>query len=112
MSDFFFISFNRVENEWINDETEKLFARFITLLGDFTYAGFNEIKISVRPETIIDIPNFIMPQPKKTGTKKTRLFLFIKNLLIYLIKLGFIVRNLSAFTILQSIFQQVFVIIS
>jgi hypothetical protein len=77
---FLFISFNRVENEWINDETEKLFARFITLLGDFTYAGFNEIKLSVRPETIIDIPNFIMPQPKKTGKKKARL----RNLLIYL----------------------------
>jgi hypothetical protein len=60
---------NRLENEWINDESEKLFARFITLLGDFTYAGFNELKLPMRPETIIDIPNFIMPQPKKTGRK-------------------------------------------
>jgi hypothetical protein len=60
---------NRLENEWINDESEKLFARFITLLGDFTYAGFNEIKLSVRPETIFNIPNFILPQPKKTGRK-------------------------------------------
>ncbi|CAF3021175.1 unnamed protein product [Rotaria sp. Silwood2] len=75
----------RLENEWINDESEKFFARFITLLGDFTYAGHNELKLPGRPETIIDIPNFIMPQPKKTG---------------------FIVRNISAFTILQSIFQQ------
>ncbi|CAF3844508.1 unnamed protein product [Rotaria magnacalcarata] len=75
----------RLENEWINDESEKLFARFITLLSDFSYAGYNELKLSGRPETIIDIPNFAMPQPKKTG---------------------FIVRNTSAFTILQSIFQQ------
>ncbi|CAF0758317.1 unnamed protein product [Rotaria sordida] len=75
----------RLENEWINDESEKFFARFITLLGDFTYAGHNELKLPGRPETIIDIPNFVMPQPKKTG---------------------FIVRNISAFTILQSIFQQ------
>jgi hypothetical protein len=59
-----------LENEWINDQSEKLFARFITLLGDLTYAGFNEIKLSIRPETIVDIPNFIMPQPKKTGKKK------------------------------------------
>lgn len=66
-SSFFF---NRLENEWINDESEKLFARFITLLGDFTYAGYNELKISVRPETLIDIPTFVMPQPKKTGRKK------------------------------------------
>jgi hypothetical protein len=58
---------NRLENEWINDQSEKLFARFISLLGDLTYAGFNEIKLSTRPETIVDIPNFIMPQPKKTG---------------------------------------------
>jgi hypothetical protein len=58
-----------LENEWINDQSEKLFARFITILGDLTYAGFNEIKLSTRPETIVDIPNFIMPQPKKTGRK-------------------------------------------
>lgn len=60
---------NRLENEWINDQSEKLFARFITLLGDFTYSGYNEIKLSARPETIIDIPTFAMPQPKKTGTR-------------------------------------------
>ncbi|CAF4832745.1 unnamed protein product [Rotaria sp. Silwood1] len=71
----------RLENEWINDESEKFFAHFITLLGDFTYAGHNELKLPSRPETIIDIPNFF-------------------------IILGFIVRNISAFTILQSIFQQ------
>lgn len=59
---------NRLENEWINDQSEKLFARFVTLLGDFTYSGFNEIKLSSRPETIVDIPTFAMPQPKKTGT--------------------------------------------
>lgn len=58
---------NRLENDWINDESEKFFARFITLLGDFTYAGYNELKLPGKPETIIDIPNFIMPQPKKTG---------------------------------------------
>ncbi|CAF3339915.1 unnamed protein product [Rotaria sp. Silwood1] len=75
----------RLENEWINDESEKLFARFITLLGDFTYVGYHELKLPARPETIFDIPNFVMPQSKNTG---------------------FIVRNLSAFTILQSIFQQ------
>ncbi|CAF1017714.1 unnamed protein product [Adineta ricciae] len=75
----------RLENEWINEESEKFFARFITLLGDFTYAGFNELKLPPRPETIFYIPSFIIPQPKKTG---------------------FIVRNLSAFAILQSIFQQ------
>ena len=57
----------RLENEWISDESEKLFARFITLLGDFTYAGFNDLKLPARPETIIDVPNFVMPQPKKTG---------------------------------------------
>ncbi|CAF5133145.1 unnamed protein product, partial [Rotaria sp. Silwood1] len=56
----------RLENEWINDESEKFFAHFITLLGDFTYAGHNELKLPSRPETIIDIPNFVMPQPKKT----------------------------------------------
>ncbi len=67
-----------MENEWINDQSEKLFARFITLLGDLTYAGFNEIKLSIRPETIVDIPNFIMPQPKKTGKKKKQ-----NNSLIY-----------------------------
>jgi len=67
-----------LENEWINDESEKFFARFITLLGDFTYAGFNELKLPQRPETIIDIPNFNMPQPKKTGTKKnTHIFIYI-----------------------------------
>jgi len=75
----------RLENEWIEDESEKLFARFITLLGDLTYAGYNEVKLGSRPETIVDIPSFTLPQPKKTG---------------------FIVRNPSAFTILQSIFQQ------
>ncbi|CAF0739882.1 unnamed protein product [Rotaria sp. Silwood1] len=75
----------RLENEWINDESEKLFARFITLLGDFTYVGYHELKLPARPETIFDIPNFVMPQSKNTG---------------------FIVRNLSAFTILQSIFNR------
>ena len=69
---FVFFLLNRLENDWINDESEKLFARFITLLGDFTYAGFNELKLSNRPETIVDIPNFILPQPKKTGRKKKR----------------------------------------
>lgn len=61
------IAFYRLENDWIDTESEKLFARFIPLLGDLTYAGFNELKLATRPETIIDIPNFIMPQPKKTG---------------------------------------------
>lgn len=58
---------NRLENEWINEESEKFFARFITLLGDFTYAGFNELKLPPRPETIFYIPSFVIPQPKKTG---------------------------------------------
>jgi hypothetical protein len=65
----FLFCFIRLENEWIDDESEKFFARFITLLGDFTYAGFNDLKLSNRPETIVDIPNFVMPQPKKTGRK-------------------------------------------
>ncbi|CAF2351330.1 unnamed protein product [Rotaria sp. Silwood2] len=56
----------RLENEWINDESEKLFAGFITLLGDFTYAGYHELKLPARPETIFDIPNFVMPQSKNT----------------------------------------------
>jgi hypothetical protein len=61
----------RLENEWINDEYEKLFARFITVLGDFTYAGYQELKLANRPETLIDIPTFIMPQPKKTGRTRS-----------------------------------------
>lgn len=70
---YLFLYFSpRLENEWIDGESEKLFARFITLLGDLTYAGFNEIKLSARPETIIDIPNFVMPQPKKTGNERDR----------------------------------------
>lgn len=68
-TNLYLVLLNRLENEWTNDESEKLLARFITLLGDFTYAGFNEVKLPGRPETIIDIPNFIMPQPKKTGRK-------------------------------------------
>jgi hypothetical protein len=59
------------------------------------------MKLSVRPETIIDIPTFVMPLPKKTGRKIS----FMTYLYNYI--LGFIVRNLPAFTILQSIFQQV-----
>ncbi len=76
---FLLLLFNRLENEWINDESEKLFARFITLLGDFTYAGFNDIKLSARPETIIDIPSFTMPQPKKTGREKKKDYFFHLN---------------------------------
>ena len=92
----------RLENEWISDESEKLFARFITLLGDFTYAGFNDLKLPARPETIIDVPNFVMPQPKKTGRDAR-----CRSTVTLYFSAGFIVRNLSAFTILQSIFQQV-----
>lgn len=69
-----FAFFYRLENEWIEDESEKLFARFITLLGDLTYAGYNEVKLGTRPETIVDIPNFTLPQPKKTGRK---IFFFV-----------------------------------
>ena len=102
---FVFLFCNRLENDWTDVQSEKLFARFITLLGDLTYAGFNEIKLSTRPETIIDIPNFVMPQPKKTGNERQKKTIILRNDL-HLIS-GFIVRNLSAFTILQSIFQQV-----
>ena len=98
--------FYRLENEWIDDESEKLFARFITLLGDLTYAGYNELKLLSRPETIVDIPNFTVPQPRKTG----RTYLFHRSFPsenLFVRFSGFIVRNPSAFTILQSIFQQV-----
>lgn len=99
-------AFYRLENEWIDDESEKLFARFITLLGDLTYAGYNELKLLSRPETIVDIPNFTVPQPKKTGTAFLSSIVFEWKHLDLLLA-GFIVRNPPAFTILQSIFQQV-----
>ncbi|CAF0761899.1 unnamed protein product, partial [Didymodactylos carnosus] len=75
----------RLENEWMDDESEKLFSNFITLIGDLCYAGFTDIKLPQKPETIIDIPSFVMPQPKK---------------------FGFIVKNLHAFNLLQAVFQQ------